>query len=195
MMMMMIESLIIEADYTAAAAQERQEESRGNPIDKVEHPEDCAKTEVTRLAEKDEAVFEEMLLPGYPKGERERREQWLTHPRRTRIAIRRMHDAFGHPVKSALINLLRAAKQPPEMINNTDTYKTLTGNFVSYTISGAPIWGTRVEHRPMAALWALLSLPIVDQWTDTCHYTLARLHGHLSLHACYEENGGGGGWE
>ena len=65
MMMMMIEELIIEAAYTAAAAQERQEESRGNPIDKVEHPEDCTKTDVTRLAEKDEAVFEEMPLPGF----------------------------------------------------------------------------------------------------------------------------------
>ena len=105
---MALEELIIEAAYTAAAAQERQEESRGNPIDKVEHPEDCTKTDVTRLAEKDEAVFEKKPLPGYPKGERERREQWLTNPRRTRIAIRRMHDAFGHPVKSALLNLLRA---------------------------------------------------------------------------------------
>ena len=72
---------------------------------------------MTRLAEKEDEILEEMPLPGYPKGERERREKWLTIPRRTRIAIRRMHDAFGHPVKSVLINLLRAAKQPPDMIN------------------------------------------------------------------------------
>ena len=121
---MALEELIIEAAYTAAAAQERQEESRGNPIDKVEHPEDCAKTDVTRLAEKDEAVFEEMLLPDFPKGEewltnpqqksmiqkgeRERHEHWLTNPRRTRIAIRRMHDAFGHPVTRTHIRPLEA---------------------------------------------------------------------------------------
>ena len=49
-----LEYLIITAAYPAAAAREHEEESKEHPIDKVENPEDFAKTDVTRLAEKED---------------------------------------------------------------------------------------------------------------------------------------------
>ena len=107
-------------------AEERREENRNIPIDTIERPEDVAKDDISRLVEKEEELLESIPLPGYPTDEKERRKQWLSIPRRTRIAIRRMHEAFGYPVRSVLVNLLRAAKQPPEMINAARYFRSLT---------------------------------------------------------------------
>ena len=55
-------------------------------------------------------------LVGTPVDEAERRRAWIALPLRVRTAIRRMHRQFGHPSSTVLVQILRAARAPPEYI-------------------------------------------------------------------------------
>ena len=58
--------------------------------------------------------MEELPLPGVTTDERERKTAWLKLPRAARAAIRRMHMQFGHVKKAPFMEILKAAKCPPE---------------------------------------------------------------------------------
>ena len=62
-------------------------------------------------------MLEGLPLPGVPLVEAERRKQWLKIPPRTRAAIRKLHNQFGHAPRSVLKQLLRASKMPKEYID------------------------------------------------------------------------------
>ena len=55
-------------------------------------------------------------LLGTPVDEAERRRSWIALPFRVRTATRRMHRQFGHPSPTVLVQILRAARAPPEYI-------------------------------------------------------------------------------
>ena len=61
-------------------------------------------------------LLEEVPLPGVPVTEQERRQKWLQIPRAARIAIRRLHQEFGHVSRAVLVELLKASKAPPEYV-------------------------------------------------------------------------------
>ena len=48
-------------------------------------------------------ILEEIPLPGMPTTEAERKQQRLQLPRPARVAIRRLHNQFGHKTKEGLI--------------------------------------------------------------------------------------------
>ena len=47
-------------------------------------------------AEREQLILESMSFPGAPATEAERRAAWRALPQRVRVAIRRLHRAFGH---------------------------------------------------------------------------------------------------
>ena len=53
----------------------------------------------------------------HPVDEAERKRAWIALPLRVRTAIRRMHRQFGHPSSTVLVQILRAARAPPEYIH------------------------------------------------------------------------------
>ena len=61
-----------------------------------------------------------MPLPGTSLSEGERKKRWLKLPRNARIAIRRMHNEWGHRPKSVLKEILKAGKAPKEYIDAAD---------------------------------------------------------------------------
>ena len=95
------------------------EESAAEPISiPIDSVEDDVEIEIdsTNITDKEADLLDAMPLPGYPKSGQERRTKWLALPRRARIAIRRLHRNFRHLPKSALVQMLRAAKAPKEYI-------------------------------------------------------------------------------
>ena len=56
-------------------------------------------------------MLEELPLPGSPIGEQERRKKWLKLPRNSRIAIRKLHNEWGHKPKGVLKAILKASKK------------------------------------------------------------------------------------
>ena len=61
-------------------------------------------------------LLDAMPLPGTPVDEAERRRAWTALPLRVCTAVRRMHRQFGHPSPTVLVQVLRAARAPPEYI-------------------------------------------------------------------------------
>ena len=66
-----------------------------------------------------------------PQSEAARRREWLKLPRAARIAVRRLHQEFGHTPRSVLVQILKASKAPQE-------YIAAAKSFVCGTASGAP---------------------------------------------------------
>ena len=62
--------------------------------------------ENVRLKEEARERFEESQA----ELEEERRKKWLELPRQARLAIRWLHNQFGHKPKDALIEILKASK-------------------------------------------------------------------------------------
>ena len=58
-----------------------------------------------------------LISPGLPEDETERRRSWRKLPQRVRIAVRRLHRAFGHVPKSVMVSLVRAAKVSKEFVD------------------------------------------------------------------------------
>jgi hypothetical protein len=75
------------------------------------------------ILQHEQALLEEMPLPGTEKGKAKRRQKWLKLPRPTKAAIRRMHLQFGHLPKQPLYELLKAVKCPPEYLEASKHFK------------------------------------------------------------------------
>ena len=58
--------------------------------------------------------------------ESERRRSWRKLPQRVRIAVRRLHRAFGHVPKSVMVNLVRAAKVSKEFVDAVKLHRCET---------------------------------------------------------------------
>ena len=102
-------------NYAFAGAEEDEAEPSdlSVPLDGVFN-EDDQKNDLDDSAKVDEEadLLEQVLLPGNPRKEAERRSKWLKIQRRARIAIRRMHRNLRHLPKQALIDMLKATKSP-----------------------------------------------------------------------------------
>ena len=64
----------------------------------------------------EEELLEQIPVPGVPEDERARRKAWLALPRKARVAIRRMHEEWGHMPSSVIIEILKLAKAPEEYV-------------------------------------------------------------------------------
>ena len=100
--------------------QELREERR--PLETVDDDEEDVRA--TKAVEDIDAyereILEELPLPGMPVGELERKRKWFKLPRNARLAIRRMHNEWGHKPKSVLKAILKAAKAPKEYVDAVD---------------------------------------------------------------------------
>ena len=107
----------------AAAAVTAEENGQPPTIDVVD--DEGAETEVAEPLQHEfeqrnaaeEEILQEIPLPGIPTSEADRRQRWLKIPRAARIAIRRLHQEFGHVSKTVLVQLLKATKAPTEYID------------------------------------------------------------------------------
>ena len=72
--------------------------------------------DLSKAVDREKDLLHAMPLPGTPVDEAERRRAWIAQPLRVRTAIRRMHRQFGHPSSTVLVQILRAARAPPEYI-------------------------------------------------------------------------------
>ena len=71
--------------------------------------------DLSKAVDREKDLLDAMPLPGTPV-EAERRRAWIALPLRVRTAIRRMHRQFRHPSSTVLVQILRAARAPPEYI-------------------------------------------------------------------------------
>ena len=72
--------------------------------------------DLCKAIDRERDLLDAMPLPGTPVDEAERRRAWTAPPLRVRTAVRRMHRQFGHPSRNVLVQVLRAARAPPEYI-------------------------------------------------------------------------------
>ena len=63
--------------------------------------------------------MEQIPVPGVPENERARRKAWVALPKKACIAIRRMHEEWGHMPRTVMIEILKLAKAPKEYISLT----------------------------------------------------------------------------
>ena len=70
--------------------------------------------DLRKAIDREKDFLDAMPLPGTHVDEAERRHAWTALPLRVRTAIRRMHRQFGHPSPTVLVQVLRAARAPPE---------------------------------------------------------------------------------
>ena len=66
--------------------------------------------------DREQLILEQMSFPGTPASEEERRAAWRSLPQRTRVAIRRLHRAFGHLPGQVLEQVLRQSKASKKFI-------------------------------------------------------------------------------
>ena len=103
--------------FPAEAAAEMHDE--GNPT--LDDPGDNAQQvpldeDLRKAIDREKDFLDAMPLPGTPVDEAERRRSWTALPLRVRTVVRRMHRQFGHPSPTVLVQVLRAARAPPEYI-------------------------------------------------------------------------------
>ena len=67
-------------------------------------------------AEREQIILENMSFPGTPATEAERRAAWRALPQRVRVAIRRLHRAFGHLPGAVLTQVLKQARASQQFI-------------------------------------------------------------------------------
>ena len=79
-----------------------------------------------RTWQHEETLLDEVDIPGLPEDESERRRSWRKLPQRVRIAVRRLHRAFGHVPKSVMVNLVRAAKVSKEFVDAVKLHRCET---------------------------------------------------------------------
>ena len=65
-------------------------------------------------ADREADLLEQMPLASHPESEKERLASWLRLPRRARVALRRSHRNLRHFPKEALVQMLRAARDPQD---------------------------------------------------------------------------------
>ena len=64
-----------------------------------------------------------MPLPEFPKNEADRRIQWAKLPRRTRAAIRRLHNMLGHKPNKVLEQIMSGSKAPQEFVDAVKLFR------------------------------------------------------------------------
>ena len=103
---------------TACAVEDSiEQEEKGNCIDDPTGDPDIQLPEgVEEMLQKEEDILEQIPMPGVPGDEKARRKVWLEIPRRARVAIRKMHQEWGHMPKTVMINIPKTAKAPKEFI-------------------------------------------------------------------------------
>ena len=94
--------------------------------DAVVGPEDAAVQDPVEDLTHEETLLDDVDIPGLPEDEAERRRAWRKLPQRVRIAVRRLHRAFGHVPKSVMINLVRAAKVRKEFVDAVKLHRCET---------------------------------------------------------------------
>ena len=95
---------------------EKAQEHGGN-WDAMDGPEDVALQDPVEDLTQEETLLDEVDIPGLPEDESERRRSWCKFPQCVRIAVRRLHRAFGHVTKSVMVNLVRPAKVSKEFVD------------------------------------------------------------------------------
>ena len=99
-----------------AAVQEEAEDQEGT-FDVAWSPDDLAQANPVEDLIAEETLLDDVDVPGLPQDETERCRSWRKLPQRVRIAVRRLHRAFGHVPKATMVNLLRAAKVKKEFVD------------------------------------------------------------------------------
>ena len=110
--------------FPAEIIEEAQE--HGGNWDAVDGPEDVALQDPVEDLTQEETLLDEVDIPGLPEDESERRRSWRKLPQRVRIAVRRLHRAFGHVPKSVMVNLVRAAKVSKEFVDAVKLHRCET---------------------------------------------------------------------
>ena len=87
--------------FPAEIIEEAQE--HGGNWDAVDGPEDVALQDPVEDLTHEETLLDEVDIPGLPEDETERRRSWRKLPQRVRIAVRRLHRAFGHVPKTVMV--------------------------------------------------------------------------------------------
>ena len=72
--------------------------------------------DLSKAIDREKDLLDAMPLLGTQVDEAERRRVWIALPLIVRTAIRRMHRQFRHPSSTVLVQILRAARAPPEYI-------------------------------------------------------------------------------
>ena len=113
-------------------------------IDEVLGDQDRKEEEGDVLDETDREanLLEQIPLLGHPESENERPASWLRHPRRARVAIRRLHQNLRHLPREALVQMPRSARAPQDYVNAAKTFRpgmrqheAVTSNTQSVTTS------------------------------------------------------------
>ena len=110
--------------FPAEIIEEAQE--HGGNWDAVDGPEDVALQDPVEDLTQEETLLDDVDIPGLPEDETERRRSWRKLPQRVRIAVRRLHRAFGHVPKSVMVNLVRAAKVSKEFVDAVKLHRCET---------------------------------------------------------------------
>ena len=110
--------------FPAEIIEEAQE--HGGNWDAVDGPEDVALQDPVEDLTQEETLLDEVDIPGLPEDESERRRSWRKLPQLVRIAVRRLHRAFGHVPKSVMVNLVRAAKVSKEFVDAVKLHRCET---------------------------------------------------------------------
>ena len=110
--------------FPAEIIEEAQE--HGGNWDAVDGPEDVALQDPVEDLTHEETLLDDVDIPGLPEDETERRRSWRKLPQRVRIAVRRLHRAFGHVPKSVMVNLVRAAKVSKEFVDAVKLHRCET---------------------------------------------------------------------
>jgi hypothetical protein len=116
------------AAFAGSLEEEDEPKEAKVPIDGIQGDDDIGPGSMDNADERDlEAdMLEQLPLPGYPQKEQERRKKWLEIPRRTRIAIRRLHRNLRHLPKQALLDIMRAGRCPEEYIEAAKYFRCET---------------------------------------------------------------------
>ena len=112
--------------FPAEAAAEMHDE-RGSTLDDpgnhaMQVPPD---EDLSKAVDREKDLLDAMLLPGTSVDEAERRRAWNALPLRVRTAIRRMHQQFGHPSSTVLVQILRAARLFPSTFRHADIFDVM----------------------------------------------------------------------
>ena len=110
-------------DAAFVGTQEAADEEQKEVLDAIYGPEDEMRGDEIDARDEEADLIEKIPLPGNPETEAKRKKIWLSLPRRARISIRRLHRNFKHLPKTALVQMLRAAKVPKEFIEAAKAHR------------------------------------------------------------------------
>ena len=67
-------------------------------------------SELPHAAEREQELLDSLKLVGFPDHEQARRDAWISLPRSTRVAVRRLHAIIGHKPRAVVLQILRGAR-------------------------------------------------------------------------------------